>query len=112
MACERCSLLRIDPAQRPRLILIRDSLAARITEAKEHGWLGELEGLQVSLAMVKEKLQALDARTARHPTVTDLGMPTFTRIAGRDDRNLALAASSFTHASGQRPPRPETMIIS
>ncbi len=83
MACERCSLLRIDPAQRPRLILIRDSLAARVTEAREQGWLGELEGLQVSLATVREKLQALDARTSGQPAVTDLGMPAFTRIAGR-----------------------------
>ncbi len=89
MACERCSLLRIDPAQRPRLILIRDSLAARITEARQHGWLGELEGIQVSLATVREKLQALDARTARQAAVTDLGMPTFTRIAGRAPATLA-----------------------
>jgi hypothetical protein len=84
MACERCSLLRIDPAQRPRLILIRDSLAARVTEAKQEGWLGELEGLQVSLATVTEKLQALDARiTRQQPGVTDLGMPAATRTAGR-----------------------------
>ena len=83
MACERCSLLRIDPAQRPRLTLICDSLAARITEAREHGWRGELEGLQVSLATVREKLQALDARTARQPAVTDLGMPAYRDIAGR-----------------------------
>ena len=32
--------------QRPRLILIRDSLAARVTEATAQGWLGELEGLR------------------------------------------------------------------
>jgi len=80
MACERCSLLRIDPAQRPRLVIIRDSLSARITEATEQGWLGELEGLQVSLTAVTGKLQALDARLSRHPAVTDLGMPAFTRI--------------------------------
>jgi hypothetical protein len=53
------------------------------TEASEQGWLGELEGLQVSLATVRGKLQALDARTARQPAATDLGMPSFTRIAGR-----------------------------
>ena len=83
MACERCSLLRVDPAQRPRLVLIRDSLAARVTEARDEGWLGELEGLQVSLATVTEKLQALDARITRQPGMTDLGMPAVTRIAGR-----------------------------
>ena len=80
MACERCSLLRIDPAQRPRLVIIRDSLSARITEATEQGWLGELEGLQVSLATVTDKVRALDARLSRQPAVTDLGMPAFTRI--------------------------------
>jgi hypothetical protein len=41
----------------------------------------ELEGLRVSLATVTEKLQSLDARTARQPAVTDLGMPAFTRSA-------------------------------
>jgi hypothetical protein len=81
MACERCSLLHIDPTQRPRLLLIRDSLAARVTEAAAQGWLGELEGLRVSLATVTDKLQSLDARIARQPAVTDLGMPAFTRTA-------------------------------
>jgi len=80
MACERCSLLRIDPAQRPRLVIIKDSLSARIAEATEQGWLGELEGLRVSLAAVTEKLQALDARLSGPASVTDLGMPAFTRI--------------------------------
>jgi integrase len=90
MACERCSLLRIDPAQRPRLIIIRDSLSARITEATEQGWPGELEGLQVSLATVTGKLRALDARLSRPPAVTDLGMPAFTRIpAAADPRTPA-----------------------
>jgi hypothetical protein len=60
-----------------------DSLAARVTEAREQGWLGELEGLQVSLATVRGKLQALDARTARQPAVTDLGMPSPARTADR-----------------------------
>ena len=78
MACERCSLPRIDPAQRPRLIIIRDSLSARVAEAREQGWLGELEGLQVSLATITDKLQALDARLSRPPAVTDLGMPSST----------------------------------
>lgn len=47
------------------------------------GWLGELEGLRISLATVTEKLQSLDARIARQPAVTNLGMPAFTRSALR-----------------------------
>ena len=54
-ACVRCSMLWPDPDQRPRLVDIRDNLLARITEAQKEGWLGEIEGLQVSLAGATEK---------------------------------------------------------
>lgn len=37
------------PAQRTRLEEIRSNLQARITEAEREGWLGEAEGLRVSL---------------------------------------------------------------
>jgi len=55
-ACVRCSLLRPDPAQRARLSEIRDNLIARIAEAESEGWLGEVEGLETSLAATQEKL--------------------------------------------------------
>ncbi|MFI8288617.1 hypothetical protein ACIGBL_05675 [Streptomyces sp. NPDC085614] len=42
-ACVRCSLLRPDPAQRGRLVEIRDNLQDRIAEAEREGWLGEIE---------------------------------------------------------------------
>ena len=53
-ACIRCPMLWPDPAQRDRLAEIRDNLTARIAEAKQKGWLGEVEGLQVSLAAARE----------------------------------------------------------
>ena len=75
-ACIRCPLLRPDPAQRPRLVEIRDNLIARIGEAQREGWLGEAEGLQVSLAATEQKLAQMDQITARRrATVTHLGMP-------------------------------------
>ncbi len=74
-ACVRCSLLRPDPAQRARLAEIRDNLIARIAEAEREGWLGEVEGLQVSLAGAEEKLRQLDRGHGQHPAV-DLGIPT------------------------------------
>ncbi|MER6126240.1 hypothetical protein ABT173_27190 [Streptomyces sp. NPDC001795] len=49
-ACVRYSMLRPDPAQRPRLAEIIDNLNARIAEAECEGWLGEVEGLQVSIS--------------------------------------------------------------
>ncbi|MFD4764091.1 hypothetical protein ACFWOJ_36280 [Streptomyces sp. NPDC058439] len=74
-ACVRCSLLRPDPAHRARLAEIRDNLIARIAEAETEGWLGEVEGLQVSLAGAEEKLRQLDRGHGQH-TAVDLGIPT------------------------------------
>jgi len=74
-ACVRCALLWPDPAQRSRLVEICENLQARIAEAEREGWLGEVEGLQVSLAGAKDKLAQLDRRTTN---TTDLGMPTVT----------------------------------
>jgi hypothetical protein len=82
-ACIRCPMLKPEPAQQPRLKEIHDNLEARITEAKREGWLGEIEGLQVSLAGAKNKLAQLDTTTQHRTKNTELGMPTFTQIAGR-----------------------------
>jgi hypothetical protein len=74
MACVRCPLLRVDPAQRARLEGIRDNLNARISEAKREGWAGEAEGLKISLDAARQKLAQLDQR-ARHAATVHLGMP-------------------------------------
>ena len=82
-ACVRCPLLRPDPAQRQRLEEIRGNLHARIAEAEREGWLGEAEGLKVSLAGTDDKLAQIDATLRRPATVVQLGMPAFSSIAGR-----------------------------
>ena len=66
-------MLRPDPDQRHRLVEIRDNLIARITEAEQEGWLGEIEGLQVSLASAEEKLIQLDTEQVRQRQVINLG---------------------------------------
>jgi integrase len=81
-ACIRCPLLRPDLTQRGRLIEVRDNLIARIAEARTQGWLGEADGLQISLAGARQKLDQLDQMTARSTTI-HLGMPTFPQVAGR-----------------------------
>ncbi|MFC9425759.1 integrase [Streptomyces sp. NPDC056987] len=73
-ACVRCSLLRPDPTQRAQPAEIRDNLIARIPEAETEGRLGEVEGLQVSLAGAEEKLSQL-GRGHRQHTAVDLGIP-------------------------------------
>ncbi|WP_406011728.1 site-specific integrase [Streptomyces sp. NBC_00984] len=80
-ACVRCSLLRPDTAQRARLADIRDNLIARIAEAELEGWLGEVEGLQVSLAGAQDKLAQLDAEVTRRSNTVSLGMPALGQIA-------------------------------
>lgn len=59
-ACIRCEMLRPDPAQRGRLLVIIDSLGERITEATENGWLGEVDGLQTSLDAARVKLWQME----------------------------------------------------
>ena len=72
-SCLRCSMHWPDPGQRPRIAEIRDNLIARITEAEREGWLGEVEGLKVSLAGAEDKLAQIDRRT--HAAPVDLGLP-------------------------------------
>jgi hypothetical protein len=71
-SCIRCPLLRPDPAQRARLVQIRDNLLDRIAEAHTEGWLGEVDGLNVSLAAARNKIGQLDAARSRS---VQIGMP-------------------------------------
>jgi hypothetical protein len=56
-------------AHRSRLEEIITNLNARLTEAHERGWLGEAEGIEVSIAGAQEKL-------ARMSRLVSLGIPT------------------------------------
>jgi hypothetical protein len=77
-ACLRCSMHWPDPAQRQRIVEIRDNLIARIAEAEREGWLGEVEGLRISLTGANDKLAQIDKRT-NAPGTVNLGMPTLAR---------------------------------
>jgi hypothetical protein len=70
-------MLRVSPQQRPRLAEIIHNLRERIAEARMNGWLGEVQGLEVSLEAAKRKLASLDRSIERnrHSGPTDLGMP-------------------------------------
>ncbi len=58
------------------------ALLARIDEAQREGWLGEAEGLKVSLAAAQQKLAQLDDLARRRSTIR-LGMPSFAGITVR-----------------------------
>jgi integrase len=73
-ACVRCPLLRVDPAQIPRLEEICANLGDRLQEAREQGWLGEVAAIETTLAAAAQKLAAMRGPTARDTTV-HLGIP-------------------------------------
>jgi hypothetical protein len=64
-------MLRPDPDQAHRLAEIITNLHERIREATERGWLGEVEGLQVSLAGARQKYQQM--RKLRSQPTLELG---------------------------------------
>ncbi|MCB5292229.1 hypothetical protein [Arthrobacter sp. SO3] len=75
-ACLRCALLRPDPSQINRLQDIIDNLEERITEAEQHGWLGDAEGLRVTLNSAEMKLaQMFKMQSNQKSEVVDLGIP-------------------------------------
>jgi hypothetical protein len=73
-ACVRCPLLRVDPAQMPRLEEIHANLLDRLEEARDQGWLGEVAAIETTLAAAAQKLTAMRELAARGATV-NLGMP-------------------------------------
>ena len=72
-ACVRCALLRPDPGQISRLQDIIANLRDRIEEAEKANWLGEAEGLKISLAGAEDKLGQMDRQLS---ATVDLGLPT------------------------------------
>ena len=106
-ACVRCPVLWPDPAQRDRIVEIRDNLIARIAEAESHHWLGEAEGLRVSLAGARAKLAQMDQISARRSQAVQLGIPTFTDAAGRTSTTTRMSHSIADHCSQLGPGRPQ-----
>ncbi|MFG2306436.1 hypothetical protein [Actinacidiphila glaucinigra] len=62
-------------APRDRLVEIRDNLRARTAEAEREDWIGEVEGLRVSLAGAEDMLAHINRRP-RNGTAVDLGLST------------------------------------
>ena len=78
----RCSHALARPRSAGPLAEIRDNLIARIAEAEREGWLGEVEGLKISLAGARR--QAHPDRPAHLPeTAVNIGMPSTTTTISR-----------------------------
>jgi integrase len=54
-ACSRCRFLRVDPAQLPRIEEMTSNAEARLTEAQDRAWLGEVAALEESLKHLRQR---------------------------------------------------------
>ncbi|WP_329580923.1 tyrosine-type recombinase/integrase [Streptomyces sp. NBC_01361] len=71
-ACIRCPMLQVNPKMLTRLAELEEDLLQRRQRAETEGWLGEIDGIDLTLTFLRTK-QADAARTARRPV--DLGLP-------------------------------------
>lgn len=69
-------MLHIDPKMLPRLTEIETDLTQRRTLAQTNGWLGELEGVDLTLSFLHDKKSQLDRRLQQ---LTNLGIPASAR---------------------------------
>jgi integrase len=90
-ACIRCPMLQPDPGQRARLEEIAENLTERLAEARDRGWLGEAEGIEVSISAAREKL-------ARINRIVSLGIPS-PRAPGREDAAASIPGPSREETS-------------
>jgi hypothetical protein len=54
-ACTRCRFLRVDPSQLPRIEEMTSNAEARLVEAKDRAWLGEVAALEESLRHLRQR---------------------------------------------------------
>lgn len=73
-ACIRCPMLHINPKMIDRLDELETDLLARRERAEQEQWLGEIEGIDLTLAFLRAKREDTQRRL-RRPSI-DLGIPT------------------------------------
>ena len=73
-ACIRCPMLQIDPAMLERLDEIDTDLITRRAQAETEGWLGELEGIDLTRRFLADKRADAHRRNTLIPV--NLGIPT------------------------------------
>lgn len=70
-ACIRCPVLQVSPKMLPRLDDIEDDLQQRRERAMTEGWLGEVEGIDLTLSFLRSKRDHTQRFSRRIP----LGLP-------------------------------------
>jgi len=70
-ACVRCPMLHVDPKMLSRLNDLETDLLTRLERAHTEGWLGEIEGINLTLSFLRDKR----TRAQRLTTRAHLGLP-------------------------------------
>jgi site-specific recombinase XerC len=73
-ACLRCPMLHVEPAMLPRLDAIEDDLRQRRARAEAERWLGEIDGIDITLSRLAGKRDQAQRIAATGPVL--IGMPT------------------------------------
>lgn len=66
-ACIRCPMLRIDPKMLARLDDLENDLVDRRARAETEGWLGEIEGIDLTLTYLQDKREQAVRLTRKQP---------------------------------------------
>ena len=66
-------MININPRMLPRLDKIEADLLSRRARAEAEGWLGEIEGIDLTLSFLRRKRE--ETRRLARIAPTDLGMP-------------------------------------
>lgn len=73
-ACIRCPMLHVNPTMVPRLNELESDLQERRERAVAEGWLGEIEGIELTLRFLRDKRDEA-MRLSRTTHQADLGLP-------------------------------------
>ena len=68
-----CPMLHVDPKMIVRLDEIEEDLLSRRRRAQLEGWLGEIEGIELTLKFLAGK--RAEAQRTQRAAMTDIGMP-------------------------------------
>jgi hypothetical protein len=69
----RCPMLAINPKMLPRLNEIEYGLLARRARAQRENWLGEVEGIDLTLTFLRQKRE--ETKRLAHIAPVELGLP-------------------------------------
>jgi hypothetical protein len=89
-ACLRCPMLAINPKMLPRLDEIEDDLLARRARAEHEAWLGEVEGIDLTLTFLRQKRE--ETTRLAHVAPFELGMPLIQPVSATAAKGSAGAA--------------------